>query len=199
MNHAPPNKLTCDPGVEQGGEIPPLFLHYTMRRGFRPSGGDSGQAAADRCGPWPCDRGGASLSVAPIRPARPRAFGPSTVDLWAASRANPAHRVHRRKILPRQNLLVGKFCAENVWAMNLTGTGAGVSRRRKRLLDTTENRRVTLAAAFHSQAKTAIPPKISRNPARIRHCTDGAGLCWHTDCKTSFLGPFFINVRFFFA
>ena len=64
------------------------------------------------------------------------------MDLWAAYHANPAHRVHRRKILPRQNLLIGKFCAGNVRPLRIWPRGrrpdqrGGVSRRRKRLLDT---------------------------------------------------------------
>ena len=69
MNHVRPHKLKRDPGVERGENPLALFLFYhtadavTMR-------------IADRSGKGPCDRGGAFLSVAPVRPVRRQAFGP---------------------------------------------------------------------------------------------------------------------------
>ena len=82
MNHVRPHKLKRDPGVERGVFPLALFLFYhtadavTMR-------------SADRSGKGPCDRGGASLSVAPIRPVRRQAFGPENAP--AVRLPGPSH------------------------------------------------------------------------------------------------------------
>ena len=150
------------------------------------------------------------------------------VDLWAACRANPAHRVHRRKILSRQNLLTGKFCAGNVRPLRIWPRGQKETRSGARVPAEPTQRRCECCCFKYNAKEDCWQPIGAALPSDRRACPGGVTASWsprriaraslaaafhsrgpgasrsaEESTPRSIVGPqmrsFLFNVRFFFA